>query len=445
MQAYPAPSDQNPRRPLSAADFVALFIPMTQFVRVAGVGEIYGPDIGYLLILPFLLAASGHRLFQGPMKTAIPLILLWLLGAIVTDVFRGTDTEDIARGWSKIILFGLILASVYLLVAGDMRRIALLLTGQGIGQMLEAFINPNSLAEYDPWKFGVGAGVATTSLLFVSIFFAGNLIQRLIGAFLIACVGAASLYIGSRSLFGQLMITSIIFLLNSAFVASKIRRISIGQLAAILVVGLVFVNITISAYSFLASSGALGLEAQDKFEAQSAGGNLILGGRAESVISIRAFLDSPILGHGSWARDVYYVAMWLDIVEANGVEVLGDPFKETLIPTHSHLMGGLVEAGILAGPIWLWALWIAARALYFLLTMRTPYVPVAAYALIVLLWDIPFSPFGALMRFLTATKLCLAIVIIEQCLAARSTTSRPSPSSSHRFATSTGLQRSRQA
>ena len=36
--------------------------------------------------------------------------------------------------------------------------------------------------------------------------------------------------------------------------------------------------------------------------------NLLQSGRIESLVSMRAISNSPILGHGSWARDVTYVA-----------------------------------------------------------------------------------------------------------------------------------------
>ena len=41
----------------------------------------------------------------------------------------------------------------------------------------------------------------------------------------------------------------------------------------------------------------------------------------ESLVSMQAISNLPILGHGSWARDVTYVAMLRDILESKGVDV----------------------------------------------------------------------------------------------------------------------------
>ncbi len=67
-------------------------------------------------------------------------------------------------------------------------------------------------------------------------------------------------------------------------------------------------------YAYLASSGQLGDKAQDKYEAQTRGKfGILAGGRPEVLVSWRAVLDSPILGHGSWAEDSKYSEMLKDL------------------------------------------------------------------------------------------------------------------------------------
>jgi len=85
---------------------------------------------------------------------------------------------------------------------------------------------------------------------------------------------------------------------------------------------------------------------------------LIVGGRSEILVSAQAIMDSPILGHGSWAKNEEYAAMLNYLRESMGYVAQGK-HESGLIPTHSHIFGAWVEAGILGAVFWLWILTVA--------------------------------------------------------------------------------------
>ena len=65
---------------------------------------------------------------------------------------------------------------------------------------------------------------------------------------------------------------------------------------------------------------------------------ILLGGRPEILVSSHAVMDSPILGHGSYANDLKYTEMLNDIQVENGIptdlqdeEASQVPFPHTLI------------------------------------------------------------------------------------------------------------------
>ena len=119
-------------------------------------------------------------------------------------------------------------------------------------------------------------------------------------------------------------------------------------------------------------------------------------------MSTRAIADSPIIGHGSWAKDVYYVAILRDILESNGFKATGES-DEDLIPSHSHLLGAWVELGLLGGLFWIIVLIIATLAFYS--CIRKPRIPatLVGFVLVSLIWDVLFSPFANSQRFMKAT------------------------------------------
>jgi hypothetical protein len=88
-------------------------------------------------------------------------------------------------------------------------------------------------------------------------------------------------------------------------------------------------------------------------------------------------------------------------------------FDDDLIPSHSHLFGAWVEAGIFGGVFWFWLLLLSVRALYAAVNIRTGASLIIAFCMFLLIWDVLFSPFGAYERFQAAGKICLAMWAIS--------------------------------
>jgi O-antigen ligase len=173
-------------------------------------------------------------------------------------------------------------------------------------------------------------------------------------------------------------------------------------LAGSLIVGLAIWGL-LSAYGFAAQKGYLGEEARLKYVWQDSGRfGLLLGGRSEILASAIAVRDSPIIGHGSWAKNPVYRVFLYRLID------LGYEYSEAqldqyvnqsdLIPAHSHLFQAWVWAGILGAVFWLVILGIIIQVF-----IQSNRFPNSLYILVVFLsvssiWDIFFSPFGSIMR-----------------------------------------------
>ncbi|MDA1040534.1 MAG: hypothetical protein O3A37_09640 [Planctomycetota bacterium] len=118
-------------------------------------------------------------------------------------------------------------------------------------------------------------------------------------------------------------------------------------------------------YSTLAAEGALGEKAREKYERQRAAkGGLLVGGRAEFFVGLSAALDRPLLGYGSWPADtgeaVERAASRFGL-EISDAARRRHPHEQTLIPTHSAVVGAWVEHGIMGGIFWLSMLGLLLR------------------------------------------------------------------------------------
>ncbi|MEJ2411069.1 MAG: hypothetical protein P8Y48_17645 [Novosphingobium sp.] len=336
-------------RPMVAA--LCLLLPFTQLVQFHLIGTLFLHDLLAPLILGGMLLARREALSLQPLYTFLVLIALWFAGQFVTDLVRGTPPSDYLRGWSMIVLMGINVVMLWLVSEGQLRPLALYLGATGIAYAAKPYVIPDRLISTDPWKFGVGVGV-------------------------VLLVAVGSIFMPSRK--------------------GIIRYLPMALL------------LLIAGFSLWRTA------AYKKYLFQATGDvSIFLGGRPESLVSLQAIWDSPILGHGSWAQDMHYVQLLFFKMQELGIgdnsfQVYVNNFGG-LIPSHSHLLGAWVNAGVLGALFWVWVLWLALTSLYRAISIdthaRTLYTTVA----LLVLWDVMFSPFGAEARTIKAAQICILI------------------------------------
>lgn len=379
-------------------------------VRIRIVGDIYGSDVALLL---------GTMVGLGTLRISIPraayiiliMAILWLMGAMLADTIRESVPADYLRTWGKILFFTNSIVAVALLSEFRLRRIIWYLLGVSIGGLGLAVLSPNPYAAAFPWKFGFG-GPSTLLFACLVALWRGKRSLLLATVGLIA-IGVFSFVHDARSLGAISILAALSFLLLTALHRRSERRGAGMALAIMLIVGGSGYGIY-QMYSWYAEEGALGREAKAKFEAQSNTSlGFLLAGRSESIISLRAIHDSPIIGHGSRAQNRDYLAEYRMLLRQYGIKELGgwDRYGGT-IPTHSHLFGAWVESGILGGAFWIWCLFLIGRAVNAVVRNEAPYSPAALYVSLTLGWNILFSPFGSVEKSAVAGELILIIATI---------------------------------
>ena len=382
------------------SDCLAFLIPCFMFLEVDLVGRLFVPEVILAFILPVLLLNRGKMLAAPQAKRIIILGLLWLFSQIVTDIIRESPFEDYSRGWSKIAFLLCNFASIYLLLGINRRRILLFAVGWTIGEILTFFFDPGLYAADQPWKFGLAIPVTQlVVLLSMTKVFART---KFVPSALLVVMAWVHLTANARSLAGICFITAIYLLVQQVLTRKSVRarppglRTSIGVFVVLAISG-VILSYT---YGDLASSGSLGAFAQTKYENQSGGEfGILIGGRPETIVAVQAILDSPIIGHGSWAKDKHYIDLLRNLQQFGYKDRtygdLASAYELNLIPTHSHLLGAWVEAGVVGAIFWVAVLWLVYSAIARLCFVREPLTPLIAFFGISIFWDILFSPFGA--------------------------------------------------
>ena len=399
-----------PRQRLSIgpAELFLVVAPLAQFVQMQAIGVLSGTDILLLLAFPLVLVRNLRLLRQRHVFMILLLGIGWFISQVITDLIRDTPPVDFLRGWSKIGLTLTHFTTIYLLTYRSRRRFLLFGFGFIAGQLLTLRINPGVFFAASPWKFGYCGPVTLVVFLLTSTlpYFRRRKMLVLLAAVAIALI---NLFMGARGV-------ALISLLAGIY-AFSLRRAGAVRLRGsrlLFTLGVVLLSgwIFMSFYSYLAQSGELGATAQSQYETQGSGeGGVLLGGRSEILSSAMAIFDSPIIGHGSWARDPKYKFILEERRRELGYARVG-VMSDDLIPTHSHIFGAWVEAGVMGAVFWFYIFCIVLRIM-----MKAPgsepILPICIFVSIAMLWNILFSPYGADMRVVFA-YFAAGILLLDQ-------------------------------
>ncbi len=397
-----------------AADTVALGIGLTCSFIVRIVGDLPVGEILLLPLLPILLILHGRRVARPGMTLIGVLMGLWLVGQVLSDVLRGSEQNDWMRGDARIIFFAIDIICLMVLLAGNERRKTIFIAAYAVGSLLAVRFQPALGVESDLWKFGYSMGTIMIVVLLGSFFYRYRL--YVVTAILLVAIMGVNLYENYRSPVLDLLVAGALVL---PIVPERIGRLrllpragSAGRVAVLAAFALGAGVLALGLVRLATSTGIIGQEAQAKNQQQSQlKAGILLGGRPEILVSSRAVLDSPILGHGSYAKDLKYTEMLSDIQVENGIQTDLEDQEDSkgMIPAHSHLMSTWVQAGILGAIFWLYILWIVLKGIIRVATLRPPNAPLYAWMLVGFSWDILFSPFGNTARMQEALMLVIIL------------------------------------
>jgi O-antigen ligase len=131
------------------------------------------------------------------------------------------------------------------------------------------------------------------------------------------------------------------------------------------------------------------------------------------MAGINAIKRSPVIGLGSWVWDP---EMWNTFSARMGRANIGNSSAGDTMGPHSQIVQAWAEAGLLGLVFFVYFGRLLLKALYILCFRRTLdwMTPLFLCYLLLALWDLCFSPFANLHRFLIALNLAMAIHILSE-------------------------------
>ena len=398
-------------------DYIALILPVLLFVEVNVGGRLFLTELALLLCLALL--SWKRELSSSRVKFLIVLLVIWLFAQVLTDIARATPFVDFVRGWSKIIFIGLDFIAILAIIQNNERRLMLFFIGLGIGTVL----NESSSGLYADfatnWKMGVGMGTVIAALAFLSFY--PRLSHKNYAVILIITISVFSFLNNARSLGGLLFVSALYLQFYSRIHHHEIIRLSVKKVTLVFGSALLLLTILSVGYGELVTKGVFGEEALYKYQSQNLKKfgplGIIMGGRTELLVAGVAITDSPLIGHGSWAKDVKYKLLLMEIqsdLKDEDVKAL-DQYSSNfaLIPSHSHILGAWVESGVVGGVFWGYVFLLIIKVLINIGSVNHLYRPVIVVLCMISLWDIIFSPLGGSRRIYWGGMFVLSIVILS--------------------------------
>jgi hypothetical protein len=417
-------------------DVISFLIPFFFWFDIMVVGRIGGSEIIILaLLIPSIIKSWKHVIWRGFNKPILIMMGTWLLSQIISDVYNHNVLTNAMKGEALIGFFALDFMVLTAVMYGNEWRILYFAVGAIFGKAIGALI----LGYADSvWKFDYAPVAIPTVFLLASIFYMRKRYWSALS--LIVFISAINIWQNFRSAALITLVAGAAAMPISAFDVSKVWRSPLlrakrqnnsetsgpfnAQTFLVLFLVLMAGYGISKSYSYLASTGALGDDAQKKYEDQSKGDlGLLVGGRPETLVSWRAVMDAPLLGHGSWAEDPKYSEMLTDLeIEAGYKDDGPAPYEgdSYLIPCHSHLMSAWVFSGVAGAVFWLYIYYLVLRLGLWLITYHPPLAPYYCYLTVTALWDILFSPFGLTRRVEVSFLLVVICTMLEKSKGAES-------------------------
>lgn len=370
-------------------------------LKVSVGGEIYLGELMAALALPLWL-------FRGRLNRHMVWILaiavMWSAGQLLSDLINGSDQNSMLKGVFAPLVFAATVVSLSLYLERHPARIASLLTGVALTPLFYVILSPEPVQLDEPWKFGYGPPLLALMLIWLSFFGRRKAMTMTLSvlAFSVVCLAFSA---RSQAMFPLVGLGAYLFWRFA--VATRFKRWLTGRMAGLKLIVVIIAPVLIANAALTAffASGIvdpyLRPEVAQKYRQQaSADVGLLLAGRSESLISVKAYLDAPWLGHGSWAQDHSgYNIEYAVLRYMYGISDNTRDDDSTLIPAHSFLLGAMVWSGVFGGLFWiLFTYNILGRYLAFAREL-----PIYFHAgIVTFAWNLLFSPFGADARWALA-------------------------------------------
>lgn len=363
-----------------------LFMIKLRILGTIGVGEILA-----LSVLPFIPIKACWK--NECVRRYVLLGVLWLVAIFFSDLYNSTETVRFAKGFFNVVILLLLVPFGYWMLKDNPQRILVFWIGYGISRLFSYYF-----LEYDEFKNEIDAEswivYAYLPLAFGVFGFMYYRGKKLLSLILMEGFAIWTLFNFSRHVF--LVVTigiCMLLVLSKGTERQKVfRKTSPGKITALLVVAAIGFYGVSWGYETLASNHMLGERAYNKYMMQknSAGG--LASGRVDFLQAIYAVERKPLMGYGSYPDTDK--SLYAEFYRKTDFENITGKIPDHM-PTHSHILGAWIMAGLLSVPFWVYVIYLVLTYLFRYSIFDKRLALFSVTMSVYMTWNFVFSPFGA--------------------------------------------------
>jgi len=371
---------------------------------------LYGPSINIVgelryveMVLVGLLLLSLRRAINSVGLLETRVILAFLLAAAAQFSSDLVNDAVLAGTWKRAgtyILLAIVVLAVQWLARNDPRRIRLILAGYCLSYVFILFVGTSTSAGYAvaPWRLGLGQAVT----LFLCVMIARFPRFERLGGLGLLVVAAIHVGFGARTLAAATAVTGALVLFTQVNPVRLPPPFRAKRVFVIVTLGLLGIGVGAYGAKVATDNKLFPEQLQIRMERQFSNPyGLLPAARPDTVAAIYAVTKRPWLGFGSTGFDheVYRLYVKLSsssyiepsIIEGVRIQMFGWDWNHG-IPSHSHLFGAWVDAGLAAAVCWLIVLGLAFYVLARSMFWRNAQSALFVFVAIMTIWDTLFSP-----------------------------------------------------
>ncbi|MEC7760319.1 MAG: hypothetical protein VX874_00225 [Pseudomonadota bacterium] len=354
----------------------------TVFIQVGG--QLYGSE---LLALTLIILVGPLTIIRATpaLNSILAGYAILMVGLAFADLANGSRTSDAIRGAANVLFAAANLFFLTHVFQRSTRAILFVLLGQSLSHVIGADATQEFLTLENSNDFKARIVPVLTPLVLI----ASYRLMRIKPALAITALfstGLLYLLLEARSKGVVLMGgTAIVLLYRARFKRGQKVFVVAAGLALVYGLYVIYVNDVLSTPSSANSYMQLS-RASNPYNPFS----LLAEGRSESIVALAAIEEHPIVGRGSWARDLTgkYNALFAQL---KGQSVI---YQSPFIVSHSVILTAWMWGGLLglAGIMIVW--WSIFRKGLRLIVTPSPYQLIIAVLFVDFVWHSIFSPFG---------------------------------------------------
>jgi len=364
------------------------------------IGSITISEIFSLIFIGFF--SIKNLLKKYPLLTNhVKYLLLYLVVQIFSDILNRTGLIELAKGWSVIVFSVVSTITLVQLFKFTNKNIIIYLFGLFLTNLI--IRNTEGSFDSDSNYFKSNIIPFLNPLILVLSILVHKYTNRHLCAILLIVYAVFSIYFDGRS-------NGFIFIFSAFLLLFRVNNLSRSRILLMITLGVIVFSVFFQLYVKVIDLGLINSKSSGKITDLSGKVNIVdfvKSGRAEIFVMWDAALNKPLVGHGSWPKDVGGDFNAL-LEELHGVK---SGVQNEYIPTHSILIGGFLYAGIF-GLMFLSIMFYSLFKVYFTNGLTNfnsdHFSPLYSFLIVDMFWAVIFSPFG----LLRATVPFFASVII---------------------------------